>query len=55
MSKQVYSIITERICNLLKESHILWQHPWTTPGIFPQNMISRRLWKVYLWRPMKSV
>jgi antirestriction protein ArdC len=39
--KDVYSIVTDRIIELLQAGTVPWQKPWTEAGL-PQNMISRR-------------
>ena len=45
LMNKIYSMITERICKMLEAGTIPWQHPWTTPGIFPQNMMSRHQYR----------
>ena len=39
--KDVYSIVNDRIIELLKAGTVPWQKPWTVAGI-PQNIISKR-------------
>ena len=40
-SKDVYSIVTDRIIELLQAGTVPWQKPWTEAGM-PQNLISKR-------------
>lgn len=39
--KDVYSIVTDRIIELLQAGTVPWQKPWTEAGL-PQNIISKR-------------
>lgn len=40
-SIDVYSIVTDRIIELLEAGSIPWQKPWTTGGI-SRNLLSKR-------------
>lgn len=40
-SIDVYSIVTNRIIELLEQGTVPWQKPWTTAGI-PRNLLSKR-------------
>lgn len=40
-TKDVYSMVTDRIIELLENGTIPWRKPWTEAGI-PQNLISKR-------------
>lgn len=39
--KDVYSIVTHRIIELIQFGTVPWQKPWTETGL-PQNIISKR-------------
>jgi antirestriction protein ArdC len=40
-STDVYSLVTNRIIELLEAGTVPWQHPWTSSGI-PRNLLSKR-------------
>ena len=42
--RDVYTIVTDRIIELLKQGTIPWKKPWVEAGI-PQNLISRRVYR----------
>ncbi|MBX7109627.1 MAG: ssDNA-binding domain-containing protein [Chitinophagales bacterium] len=42
--RDVYTIVTDRIIELLKQGTIPWKKPWAEAGI-PQNLISRRVYR----------
>lgn len=42
--RDVYTIVTDRIIDLLKKGTIPWKKPWAEAGI-PQNLISRRVYR----------
>src|ERR1700681_2079823 len=37
----IYSIVTERIINLLESGVVLWRRPWTSAGL-PRNLVSKK-------------
>jgi antirestriction protein ArdC len=49
LSKDVYSIATDRIIALLQQGTVPWKKPWTDAGL-PQNLISRTPYRgINLW------
>lgn len=44
IKRDVYTIVTDRIIELLKKGTIPWKQPWGVAGI-PQNLISRRVYR----------
>ena len=37
----IYSIVTERIINLLEQGIVPWRRPWTSTGL-PRNLVSKK-------------
>ena len=42
-TKDVYTLVTNRIIELLEQGMIPWRKPWGTAGI-PQNLITHRMY-----------
>jgi len=48
-SKDVYSIVTDRIIGLLEKATVPWKQPWTNAGL-PQNLVSKRAYRgINVW------
>ena len=37
----IYSIVTEKIVNLLENGVVPWRKPWTSTGL-PRNLVSKK-------------
>lgn len=47
--RDVYTIVTDRIIELLKQGTVPWKKPWTEAGL-PQNLISKRPYRgINVW------
>ena len=47
--RDVYTIVTDRIIELLKQGTVPWKKPWTEAGV-PQNLITRRHYRgINVW------
>jgi antirestriction protein ArdC len=40
----IYSIVTERIINLLESGVVPWRKPWTSAGL-PRNLVSKKSYR----------